>query len=564
MKRICQFISVIVMVSMLAACGSTPAATEQAATDVESVSEPVQTEPTEEEMVNEPVQTGPVVGGTWVYAIDSDPDTLDVHFTVSGDSSFIMKQVSGSVLALDPETQEFVPYLAESYSLSEDGLTWEIKFKDGMKWHDGTPFTAEDYVWTLERVMANPSPATGAMIDGMASVEAIDDLTVRILMDRPNSGMLYGLTSAYLQPLPKAYIERVGQEEYSRNPIGIGPFMFKEWRTGDRVILERNPDFNWGPPYAHQGPAYIEFIEIRIVPEYSTRLAGLESGELDLAVVRSKDVERVQTMGSIDVIITFEFQGAGPYLLFNVSQPPFDDILVRKAFNLAINREELVEAVLLGYGAPLWGVITPATYGHWDGDKEIGYGYDLEQAKALMEEAGYTLNSEGILEKDGQPLVLEFKVSPSDRGDSIKTAQMLIEQFKELGVVLELQQLEYGVWQSELTSGNYTITIDSWGWAEAQILMPIFYSGMIGGMNVGFVNDPVLDPILLEAYMAPDRETLQNRLDEAQRYIIEKAYVAPLYSIQMHVAISKKFTGIITNAVTAQVELFDAYLVNPE
>ncbi len=564
MKRICQFISVIVMVSMLAACGSTPAATEQAATDVESVSEPVQTEPTEVELVSEPVQTEPTVGGTWVYATDSDPDTLDIHFTVSGDSSFIMKLVSGSVLALDPETQEFVPYLAESYSLSEDGLTWEIKFKDGMKWHDGTPFTAEDYVWTLERVMANPSPATGAMIDGIGSVEAIDDLTVRILMDRPNSGMLYGLTTSYTQPLPKAYIERVGAEEYSRNPIGIGPFMFKEWRTGDRIILERNPDFNWGPPYAvNQGAPYIEFIEIRTVPEYATRLAGIESGEIDLTQVRSKDIERVQNMDMVD-IFPYEFQGAGPYLLFNLSQPPFDDILVRKAFNLAINREELVQVVLLGHGAPLWGVIAPATYGHWDGDKEIGYGYDLEQAKALMEEAGYALNSEGILEKDGQPLVLEFKVTPSERGDSIKTAQVLIEQFKDLGVVLELQQLESGVWQSEQTAGNYTLTIDSWGWAEAQILMPIFHSSQMGGMNVGFVNDLELDPILLVAYMAPDRETLQQSLDEAQRYIIEKAYVAPLYSVQMHVAISKKFTGIITSAVAAQVELFDAYLVNPE
>ncbi len=548
MKRFCLFISLIVVISMLVACGNKTAAPEQPTAEVG--------------LVGEPAQTEPQVGGTWVYATGDEPDTLDVQRTVSGDSELVMSLVGGTMLAADPDTKEFVPYLAESYNVSEDGSLWEIKIKDGITWHDGTPLTAEDYVFTMERVLANPSPATGAMTEGMVSVEAIDDLTVQIHMDTPNSGMFFGLTCAYMQPLPKHYIEEVGDEEFGRNPIGVGPYKFKEWITGDRIILERNPDFNWGPPFAHKGPAYIETIEIRFVPEYVTRLAGIETGEIDLSVIQNKDVKRIQGLDIVDIITT-EFKGAGPYLLFNVSKPPFDDILVRKAFNLAINREELVQAVLLGFGEPLWGVITPATLGHWDGDKEIGYGYDLEQAKQLMAEAGYTLNSEGILEKDGQPLVLEFKVSPSERGDSIKTAEILLEQFKALGVELDLRQLEYGVWQSELTSGNYTVTIDSWGWAEAQILMPIFHSSMMGGMNVGYVNDPVLDPILLDAYIASNRDILQEKLNEAQKYVIEQAFTAPLYSIQMNYGLSRKFENIKVDFLNVYPVLYDAYLAQP-
>jgi peptide/nickel transport system substrate-binding protein len=120
-------------------------------------------------------------------------------------------------------------------------------------------------------VLASPSPATGAMTAGMASAEAVDERTVRIHMDTPNSGMLFGLTSAYMQPMPKAYIERVGDDEYARHPIGLGPYRLKEWRTGDRLILERNPDFNWVPDYAHPGPPYIQFVEYRVIPEYSTK-----------------------------------------------------------------------------------------------------------------------------------------------------------------------------------------------------------------------------------------------------------------------------------------------------
>jgi peptide/nickel transport system substrate-binding protein len=411
----------------------------------------------------------------------------------------------------------------------------------------------------MERVLASPSPATGAMTAGMASAEAVDDRTVRIHMKRPNSGMLFGLTSAYMQPMPKGYIERVGDVEYGRHPIGLGPYRLKEWRTGDRLILERNPDFHWGPAYAHQGPPYIEFVEFRIIPEYSTRLAGLESGEIDAAFLNNKDVTRIAGRGAFDVI-PIDFQGAGPYLLFNVSAPPFDDIRVRKAFNLAINREELVSVVALGYGEPLRGLITPATYGYWTGVKEIGYGYDLDAAKALMAEAGYQLNGDGLLEKGGQPLELVFKVTPSVRTNSIKIAEVLSEQFKGLGVRLEIKQLERGLLEDAIAAGDYTLSISSWGWAEAQIIAPLFLSSMIGGMNESHVNDPELDPILLAVLSEPNREALQQRLNEAQRSVVEKAYTAPLFTTQLHLALSRRAAHVMVRPVSEEIELFDAYI----
>ena len=546
MKRFYLFSSLIVIASLLAACSGQ--ATEGAETAA----------PTQA-LAATPLPSGPVVGGTWVWASSSEPDTLDVHRTVSSDSENIMKLIGGSVLALDPVTGEFIPYLAESYSLSEDGLLWEIKFKEGLKWHDGTPFTAEDYVWTMERALSSPSPATGAITDGMASAEAVDNRTMRIHMEYPNSGMLFGLTSAYLQPMPKAYIEKVGDEEYGRHPIGMGPYRFKEWRTGDRVILERNPEFNWGPAYTHAGPAYIETIEYRTIPEYASRLAGLESGEIDAMVLLNKDVDRIKGLGNFEVVPS-DFQGAGPYVLFNVSAPPFDNIQVRKAFNLAIDRESLIKAAALGYGEPLLGVVTPATYGYWEGVEKIGYGYDLEAAKALMAEAGYQLNGEGVLEKDGQLLDLVFKVTPSMRGDNIKMAQVLSEQYKALGVKLTIQQLEGGIMNDAFAKGDYTLSISSWGWAEAQIIAPIFMSPMIGAMNESHLNDPEFDSVLIALMTEPDRELLQENLNEAQRYAVENAFTAPLFTLRMHLALSHRVKDVMMRTVTEEIELFDAYI----
>jgi peptide/nickel transport system substrate-binding protein len=553
MKRCSLLIDLIAVAALLAACGSR-------ATGVTETSEPTHDPNTgQPEETIAPKPPLPAVGGTWVFASDREPDTLDVQRTTSGDSQRVMKLIGGSVLALDPVTRQFIPYLAESYSLSEDGLHWEIKFKRGLKWHDGTQFTAEDYVWTMERVLASPSPATGAMIDGMASAEAVDDRTVRIHMDRPNSTMQLGLTTSYMQPLPKAYIDRVGDEEYGRHPIGLGPYRLKEWRTGDRIILERNPDFNWGPAYAHSGPAYIEFVEYRAIPEYATRLAGLESGEIDAMRLQNKDVNRFGALDSFDVI-PLNFQGAGPYLLFNVSAPPFDDPRVRKAFNLAIKRDELIKVVALGYGKPLWGVITPGTYGYWEGVEKIGYGYDLDAAKALMAEAGYQLNLDGLLEKDGQPFSLAFKVTSSTVVNTTKLAEVLSEQFKALGVKLEIEQTEGGVLQEAIAKGDYALSISLWGWAEAQIIAPIFLSTMIGGMNESHVNDPDLDSILMAVLAEPNRETLQARLNEAQRYVVEKAYTAPLFTIQLHTALSRRATDVLVWPENGEIELFDAYI----
>ena len=242
-------------------------------------------------------------------------------------------------------------------------------------------------------------------------------------------------------------------------------------------------------------------------------------------------------------------------MVMNVSKPPFDNLQVRQALNLAVNRDALIKVVLLGYGEPASGPLTPSTRGYWDGVEEIGYGYDMEQAQALMAEAGYTLNDDGILEKDGQPLTLVLKATPS----SVKPAEVMQAQFKALGIDLELQVLESGVMQEDIANGEYDLAFSTWDWAESSILFPTFASVTIGFMNEGQVNDPALDEMLFTAFGAPSSDVSEEFYNEAQRYIVEQAYVIPLFSATNSYAVAEEVQDLQWSA-NGQMILFDAYI----
>jgi peptide/nickel transport system substrate-binding protein len=578
MKRSMLLLSVIFLATFLAACGqSEPEVIEKEVTKVvkETVIEKetvVQRETVveketvvqKETVVDQVIVTatprpelGPVVGGRMVYALTSEPDTLDPQWGTTGAPRTILPYVGGTLLTKDPESGEPVPYLAESYTVSDDGLNWEFKLKEGITWHDGTPFTAHDVAWTFQRGIDNPSPTTSPMLQGATLVEAVDDYTVRIQFVLPNASLANNLTSAFLVPLSRAYIEEVG-DEFARAPMGVGPFKFKEWVTGERIVLERNPDFAWGPDHTHGGPPYIETLEFRFVSEYATQVLGLEAGEIDLVSLEAKDVAKFEESGQ------FQIYGALPpggiYLMhMNLERPPFGDLRVRQAFNLAVDREALIKTAAFGQGEPLYGPLTSSTYGYWPGVEYIGYRYDLDRAKALMAEVGYTPGGDGILQKDGERLSLVLKAWPD-----WNEAQVLQQQFKALGVEIEIEQLEVTILKTEAVKGDYDLAIEAWGWPDASILYVVFHSGMVGSLNWSRVRDAQLDEMLAGSFVSIDPQTRQTFWDAAQRRIVEQAYVIPLYAPRFNVALNNRVKGARFTSLGG-LELYDAYIeVGPQ
>jgi peptide/nickel transport system substrate-binding protein len=540
-KLLHALVILAMVLPVLAGCGTPAPAPTQA--PAEEPTTPPAEEPTAAPTPEPTTPTGPAVGGSIVWAVTEEPGTLDPHLESRNASSRIEEYFGAALVDVDAEGS-VLPWLAESWTVSDDGLTIDLKLREDVVFHDGTPLTAQDYAWTFTRAIDPEVASTGAgtLLQELDSAEALDDYTLRLHLKSASFPLVLNLAvTPWLQPMPEATFEDLG-EQFGRQPIGVGPFIFKEWVTGDRVVLERNPDYNWGSAAVHQGPAYLETIEFRFIPEYSTIIAGLEAGEIDLAEVQAKDKQRLEDTGMFQFLEQY-VPGSGDFVAMNTSISPFDDLNVRKAFNLAVDRDVIIQAVYGGAALASYGPINKATLGYWDGVEEIGYGFDLEQARSLMDEAGWVdTDGDGIREKDGQPLQLTMTVG-SNYEDRVKTVQILQEQYRALGVDIQIEQLEATMVIEKVWPGDYQIAVMSMDYPEADLMAYMFHSSMIGALNMSMVNDPGLDAMLEATRTTMDPEARQEKVNEAQQWLVENAIVVPLYSPTVYLALSNRFQG---------------------
>jgi peptide/nickel transport system substrate-binding protein len=477
------------------------------------------------------------VGGALVIGVKDEPDTLDAHKTAMGIASQIMSPIGASLVELDP-AGNVVPYLAERWETSADGLTWTFYLKQGVTFHDGTPFTAQDYVYTIERALdpETASPAAGALLGPVTAAKAVDANTLVITLAKPYFPLLLNLTaSGYLMPLSQAAV-MVRGDTYGRQPMSVGPYRFKEWRTGERIILERNPDFNWGPAFAQKGAYNLETIEFRFLPDPTTALAALEAGEIDVSTIAGKDVTTIKGTGQFE-LYQAPLAGASPMGVFNVNHPPFDDLRVRQAFNLAVNRPALIQAAQQGHAQVQYGPISPAVLGYWPGIEGIGYNYDPAQARALLAEAGYKPNAAGILEKEGQPLRFALLVS-----QFTTDAQVLSQQYKAIGADLSIEVMDDGGLFNRASTDDFQMMLISIEYPDADILYLLYHSK--SSLPIGLA-DPELDEILDKTRSIVDPAQRQEWVNQAQARIVKQAYMLPLYGPTIYSAANRRVKGLI-------------------
>ena len=484
----------------------------------------------------------------------ADIDTLDVQKTTSSMTGIAARYFGATLVAKDAETGDFIPYLAEKWQSSADGMQWEFTLRKDVKFHDGTPFTAKDYAYTIQRAL---DPKTASMLAAsqlqyVAGAEAVYDYTLRLTLKMPNFSTLDNICDPTMQPLSKTAVDKWG-DDYARHPVGVGPFRFKEWTTAKRIVLERNPDFAW-PPNGLKGHApYLDTIEFRIISDSTASSAALENGEISYGRVPPQDIDRIVAAGKYN---TFDYllQGSGMTLTMNDAKSPFTDVKVRQAFNMAVDRDALIKVVLRGHGVPQYGPLTASVRGYWPGVEQIGYHFDLDKAKALMVQAGYSAGSGGVLQKDGQPLQMTLTTSTE-----VQLAELLQQQLTSLGVNVKLEQLEPGVMTTKVTAGNFDVSIGLMMWPDCSLLGAMFLSQMIGVLNDSRVNDPALDQMILKMIMTGDAKVNLDTAAAVQKYVVEQAFIVPLYTEKYVVVVSKEFKGIVVSSVTGMPELFDAY-----
>ncbi|NTU18859.1 ABC transporter substrate-binding protein [Brevibacillus sp. HB1.2] len=481
----------------------------------------------------------PKTGGTITVAYPFEPDTLDAHMSVASAGVYTWL-LGGSLLYKDPATNEYKPSLASDYKISEDGKTWTFTIRSGITFHDGTPLTAKSFKETFDRAL-NPQTKAKTAAELMApikSVKAPDDQTLVLELHEPYAAFRDALGNYLTQPLSLKAIEKAG-ESYGRNPVGVGPWKLESWKTGEGVTYVRNEAFQWGEPYyENQGPPRADKLIIKAIADSQLRMSALESGAIDVATeVPVKDANRYRNNPKYQVM-EYLRPGVGLMLEMNLTRPEFQDIQVRKAINMLVNKEAIVQAVTQGEGEVAHTALSPSTLGYDKSLEKYGYQYHVNEAKKLLDEAGWKVNGSGVREKDGKT----FSLNLLSTADLDKEAQLLQAMLGEVGIDTKIQNLEIAGYMQEVVKGNFDVTLISGVYDDPDILYFYFHSN--GPYNLSGVKDDKLDALLLKGRTTMQTDARKQVYMDAQKHLIEQAYVVPIYYDKAFTVINSRVKGV--------------------
>lgn len=511
----------------------------------------------------------PMMGGTLRIALPADITSLDLHKTSRGDDALVVGQWFNATLITQNSDGEFIPYLAESWEFSEDGLTWTFHLRDDVTFHNGDALTAHDFVWTYERALDPDlaSPGTGRRLNGM-TFEAPDDYTLVFNFPTPTISLLQFVTWGYMAPMSQRAVEE-GGAEYELNPVGTGPYMVVDVRPGEGLTLERWDGYNWGPAFfdgANTGPYNFDAIEFSILPEEATRVAALEAGDIDFVngVSNPLDVPILEAAGVEVQQVPF---GQVRLVYMQNHVPPFDDVRVRQALNYAVNREEITQIVTDGADQISRGPISPGMVGYDAAtEEECGYHFDLDRAKELMQEAGYSYGDDGmLLTPDGEPFDLTLTAETVDSGTAY--AEVLQSMWRELGVAIELEIVEPSILYPRLTERDYEAGYGRrGGWTSYDYLYAIYHSSTgrdLPGSMRSAVDDPITDALLEKNRgMAIDNPELQGSINELYCHIAAQSYSVWISDGVFRPSVGQRVNGTVAGPAFAGRPVFwpNAYI----
>lgn len=403
-----------------------------------------------------------------------------------------------------------VPALAESWE-NPDPTTWIFHLREGVKFHDGSPLTAEDVKFTfdsiLDETLASPRRT---FFTPITNIEVVDDTTVKFTLDQPYSPFLSYLSEPIV---PKAIVEQ-DAEAFANSPVGSGPYKFVEWKRGDTITFEANPDY-WG------GAPKTKNVVFRIVPDNSARVVALESGDLDFvqSPLSPQDVTRLQADGKLAVE---RIPAAGyTYINLNCADPILSDVKVRQALSYLVNREDITSSIYKGIGQVAKGPIPPGMWAY--SDDLPSYTYDPDKAAQLLDEAGWTLGADGKRTKDGQPLKITVRTHSEDP-DRRQLIEVLQAELANVGIEADTNAVDFATYFADIQAGKYQMGVIGW----LNLVNPdyaMFRQFTIdGAANYGKCNNEEASNLLKEARATLDQEKAKELYAQAARIVVENAF----------------------------------------
>jgi peptide/nickel transport system substrate-binding protein len=437
--------------------------------------------------------TGPA---EWVVAIAEEPAGIDPAVGTSAAASMMAQQhIFDALVAFEGPTLKPVGKLAESWRVIDDN-TWELKLRQGVKFHNGDPFTAEDVRYSFD-LYKDEKNARRSNLDGVTSLEILDPYTIRLSTPGPQPGLLSNLAS--LAIMPHEAREKAGPEAFGQHPVGTGPYRVVEFVRGQRLALEANPDYWRGKPTPQR-------LVLRPITDPATRVAELKAGGVQ--IIASPAVSQLKELqGGGTEVLTLK-GGRLIMMPFNTTTAPFDDVRVRQAVNYAVDRQSILANILDGYGELLHG----AWASSWPGyDPNLQpYPYDPAKAKQLLAEAGYPNGFETT-----------FSVSNGAFVKDREIAEVVASQLAQVGIKVQLVPTERAKLQEDWLNGTFRgMTSTAWGTAAD----PDAMIGWALYKKKAFKPDDQLNGLIEQSRRTVDPAQRAKVLEQLGRYIHEQAY----------------------------------------
>lgn len=483
--------------------------------------------------------SGPAYGDILVEGSIGDASNLIPLLAADNASHSISGLIFNGLVKYDRNV-DVVGDLAESWDISKDGLVITFHLRKGVKWHDGAPFTADDVLYTY-RVTIDPKTPTAYAEDFLKvkKAEVLDPYTFRVTYDKPYAP---ALTSWGTAILPRHLLEGrdITRSPLKRRPIGTGPYRFKEWVTGQKIVLTANPDYFEGRPY-------IDGYVMRIIPDMATMFLELRAKGIDrmdltpLQYTRQTENRYFKKNFRKYKYLSFSYT----YLGFNLKHPIFKDKRVRRAVAHAINKNEIVGGVLLGLGKPATGPFKPGTWAYNPNVKE--YPFDPETAKALLAEAGWRdTNGDGILDKNGVPFVFEIILN---QGNEVrrKSAEIIQRRLAQIGITVKIRTVEWSAFLKEfINKRKFEATILGWTIPMDPDLYNVWHSSKTGPEELNFVSyaNPEVDELLEKGRGTFDLKERKRAYDRVQEILAEELPYIFLYVPDAMPIFSARVRGI--------------------
>jgi peptide/nickel transport system substrate-binding protein len=465
----------------------------------------------------------PAQGAVLRAAIGGEPDQLDPHRTSSYFSFQVLENVFDTLVEPD-ENLEMQPALAESWTVSDDQLTWTFELRDGVTFHDGSDFTAEDVVYSYDRIV-DEELANAWKFAAVTDVVAVDEDTVTITVAQPTPNLLSNLGG--FKGMAIVSEENVTSGDIQTTPIGTGPFKVDSVVSGDSITLSANADY-WGGAPALGG------VTFSFISEPATALAALRSGEVDWTdVVPDQQVAELQE--NEDLTLETSPSSDYWYLALNENKEPWSDVRVRQAIAYAIDREAIVQAT--SYGTASENQLAIPEDSVWFTEYDT-YSTDLDKAKQLLDEAGFTGGT------------LDF-LATSDYPETVTAAQIIASNLEPLGIDVQIRQPDFSTWLDEQNSGNFDLLMMGW---LGNIDPDDFYYAQhhsTGGSNAQGYSNPQVDELLDAGRTETDEATRKDLYAQAATIIADEASYIYLYNPSVIQAWSPKVEGYAVRADAA-------------